>query len=127
MKNGTERRKKAVTEWIRFGIVALLLLSGVTVIFLSVLGVFRFHFVLNRMHCAAIIDTLGVLLVFAGLMVAADKPVYILKLLAVLAFIWIGSPISSHLVSRTEVLTDEEAKEHMDTEKDAGRDMDDIR
>ena len=89
----------------------------------TVFGVFRFRFVLNRMQCAAIIDTLGVMFILAALMLAADAPIFTWKLLGVLGFIWIGSPLSSHLVARMELRTDKTALEHMEhsegTEKDA--------
>ena len=42
----------------------------------SIFGVFRFRFVLNRMHCAAIIDTLGAMLLLLGLIVSAPEPAY---------------------------------------------------
>ena len=46
------------------------------------------------------------------------------KLLAVLLFLWIGSPIAAHLLSRMELLTDPDAKRHMgigaETEDDDG-------
>lgn len=112
-----------MSEWIRFGLCALLAACGIFVIFTSVFGVFRFRFVLNRMHCAAIIDTLGTLFLLASLMLAANAPVYGWKLLCILLFLWIGSPIASHLVSRMELRTDRTALEHMEhseeTEKDA--------
>ena len=106
-------------EWIRFIISALLILAGIGTIAVSVFGVFRFRFVLNRMHCAAIIDTLGVMFVIAGLMVAADASVYIWKLLGIFVFLWIGSPIASHLVCRMELLTDSDALRHMEHPQDA--------
>ena len=85
----------------------------------AVLGFYRFRFVLNRMHCAAIIDTLGSLLVMASLMVFAKVPVYLFKLLGIIAFLWIGSPVASHLVCRTELLTDKDAKNHIVVPKEA--------
>ncbi len=112
-----------MSEWLRFALCALLAVCGVFVIATSVFGVFRFRFVLNRMHCAAIIDTLGTLFLLASLMLAAHAPVYVWKLLCILVFLWIGSPITSHLVSRMELRTDKSALEHMEhseeTEKDA--------
>ena len=113
-----------MNEWLRFSLSALLALIGLFVIAVSVLGVFRFRFVLNRMHCAAIIDTLGALFVIASLMLAADAPAYVWKLLGILLFLWIGSPIAAHLVSRMELLTDPDAKRHVSilnqTEDDDG-------
>ena len=113
-----------MSDWVRFGLSALLAAIGLFVIGVSLLGVFRFRFVLNRMHCAAIIDTLGALFLLGALMLAADAPVYLWKLLAVLLFLWIGSPIAAHLLSRMELLTDPDAKRHLvigaETEDDDG-------
>ena len=112
-----------MSEWLRFTLCALLAACGIFVIFTSVLGVFRFRYVLNRMQCAAIVDTLGTLFLLASLMLAAHAPGYVWKLLCILLFLWIGSPIAAHLVSRMELRTDKTALEHMEhpeeTEKDA--------
>lgn len=103
-----------MSDWLRFGLCTLLCSFGVVVIATSIFGVFRFRFVLNRMHCAAIIDTLGALFLLGGLMLAADAPVYAWKLFAILLVLWIGSPIASHLVSRMELLTDPDALNHVE-------------
>ncbi|MBQ1772464.1 MAG: monovalent cation/H(+) antiporter subunit G [Clostridia bacterium] len=108
-----------ISDTVRLVIGAVLMAGGIAVILISVLGFYRFRFVLNRMHCAAIIDTLGSLLVMASLMVFAKVPVYLFKLLGIIAFLWIGSPVASHLVCRTELLTDKDAKNHIVVPKEA--------
>ena len=108
-----------ISDTVRFVIGTVLMTGGIAVILISVLGFYRFRFVLNRMHCAAIIDTLGSLLVMASLMVFAGAPVYLFKLLGIIAFLWIGSPVASHLVCRTELLTDKDAKNHIVVPKEA--------
>ena len=105
-------------ETVRYGIAALLMLCGVVSAGVSILGVFRFHFVMNRMHCAAILDTVSMAGIFGGLMVATGSLGYIPKLLAALVVLWVGSPIASHLVSRMEIATDETAQEHVKLEED---------
>ena len=107
------------SETVRFLIGTVLMVCGIAVLAISILGFYRFRFVLNRMHCAAIVDTLGSLLILASLMVFASAPVYLFKLLGVLAFLWIGSPVSSHLVCRTELLTDDDAEHHVVIPKEA--------
>ncbi|MBQ1409924.1 MAG: monovalent cation/H(+) antiporter subunit G [Oscillospiraceae bacterium] len=103
-------------EWFRFILTAVLLALGVGSILLSLLGVFRFRFVMNRMHCAAITDSLGALCIVAALAVAAGSWSYLPKLGLILVFLWVGSPLSSHLVSRLEISTDETVSEHMEEE-----------
>lgn len=115
-----------ISDTVRFVIGAVLMAGGIVVILISVLGFYRFRFVLNRMHCAAIIDTLGSLLILASLMVFADAPVYLFKLLGVLAFLWIGSPVASHLVCRTELLTDDDAKQFIVIPKEAEENEHDV-
>ena len=115
-----------MSETIRFLIAAILCAAGLSVILISILGVFRFRFVLNRMHCAAIIDTLGALILLLGLMTAAGAPAYVLKLMGILLFLWIGSPIASHLLCRMELLTDRDALDHMEHPEEAEEDPDAI-
>lgn len=98
-------------EWIRFGLAVVLLLAGVFVALTAVIGVFRLRFVLNRMHAAAMLDTLAILFVLSGLMLMAGASFVTLKLLLVIVFLWLASPVSSHLISRLEVTVDEQVKE----------------
>ena len=105
-------------DTIRYGIAAALMLLGVAAGAVSILGVFRFRFVMNRMHCAAILDTLSMAGIFGGLMVAKASLAFTPKLLAALVVLWVGSPIASHLVSRMEIATDETAAEHIKLEED---------
>ncbi|MBR3178789.1 MAG: monovalent cation/H(+) antiporter subunit G [Clostridia bacterium] len=98
----------------RFILCAILCAVGIFTILSSIIGVFRFRFVLNRMHCAALIDTLGSLFLFAALMIASPEPEYFWKLLSVLLLLWIGSPLASHLVSRMELATDKDALSFME-------------
>ena len=99
--------------WIRFSVTAVLFLCGMFFMAVSVAGVFRFKFALNRMHSASIIDTLGVLFMVAAVFVSTDLSMASVKLILIIAFIWIGSPIASHLVSLLEVDTEDELAEHM--------------
>ena len=54
---------------IRFVITAALLAAALGMVLVGVVGVFRFRFVLNRMHAASILDTFGIVLVTAALLV----------------------------------------------------------
>lgn len=105
-------------ETVRFILAAVLMLCGVIAGAISILGVFRFHFVMNRMHCAAILDTISMAGILGGLMVATGSMEYVPKLLAALMVLWVGSPIASHLVGRMEIATDETAAEHIKLEED---------
>lgn len=103
-----------MSEALQFGLSAAFLLLGAVIILLALFGVFRFRFVMNRMHCAAMIDSLGIVCILIGLMIASGQWSTIWKLLAIVMLLWIGSPIASHLVSRLEISTDETVPEHME-------------
>jgi multicomponent Na+:H+ antiporter subunit G len=49
-----------ILEWIRFLAGVGLLLVGMGIFVLQLFGVFKFKYVLNRMHAAAMGDTLGI-------------------------------------------------------------------
>lgn len=83
----------------------ILVILGVAVMLLAVYGTFRFKYVLNRMHSSAMGDTLGLLLVLAGLMVMSGVSALSFKMLAIIIFMWLASPVMSHLIARAEVLT----------------------
>jgi len=108
-------------EWIRFAITALLMVSGLFFCAIGVLGLFRFKYAANRMHAAAIVDTLGISLCMIGFAVSAPDLFSGLKILLVVVFWWLSSPVASHLLCRLEIETDEQRDEymtvHMDTLK----------
>ncbi len=99
--------------WIQFIVGAAMITAGAGVLALSVIGVFRFRFVLNRMHAAAMGDTLGILLVLGGLIVLSGFTALSLKLLLTIVMLWLTSPVSSHLIARLEVTTNEKLNEHL--------------
>lgn len=101
-----------VFEWIRFLVGAALLLAGVVIFLIEMVGVFRFKYVLNRMHAAAMGDTLGIGFCLLGLIVISGFNFTSLKLLLVVIFLWFSSPASSHLIARLEVTTNEDEEDH---------------
>ncbi len=102
----------AAIEWIRFLAGAFLLLFGLFIFLIEMIGVFRFKYVLNRMHAAAMGDTLGIGFSLVGLILMGGFTFTSLKLFLVIVFLWFSSPASSHLIARLEVSTDEEPEKH---------------
>lgn len=102
----------AVFEWIRFLAGAALMLCGLGIFVIEMIGVFRFRYVLNRMHAAAMGDTLGIGFSLVGLILMSGLNFTSLKLFFVIVFLWFSSPTSSHLIARLEVTTDEEKEKH---------------
>ena len=112
---------------LRFAAAAVLFGLAAAALVLSVTGVYKFRFVMNRMHAAAVIDAMAVFLVLAGLCFASGSLEYIPKLALVLVFLWIGSPIASHMVGRLEISTDDAIRDYMEQEDDTAGDYRDDR
>ncbi|MCQ5387117.1 monovalent cation/H(+) antiporter subunit G [Hungatella hathewayi] len=98
-------------QWIRFALSVACLVTGLVFMMLAVFGVNRFHRALNRMHAAAMGDTLGILFVFAGLILIRGFSMDSFKLLLVILFFWTAGPVSGHMISRLEAMTDEDLGE----------------
>jgi len=92
-------------EWARFILAALLMTAGLMTLLASTVGLFRFHYVLNRIHAAAKCDAFAVLLIFSSLMVILGRDIGSLKLILIVVFLWIANPVSAHLIARLEVAT----------------------
>ncbi len=104
-------------EWIRFFLTAALMILGLVFCGIGVYGVFKFKYAANRMHAAAILDTMGISLCMLGLAVSAPDLFSGLKLMLVIVFWWLSSPVSSHLLCRLEITTDEQRDEYMTVHK----------
>ena len=101
-----------ILEWIRFLAGVGLLLIGMGIFLLQLFGVFKFKYVLNRMHAAAMGDTLGIGVSLTGLILLSGFNFTSLKMALIIVFLWFASPVSSHLISRLEVVTNEHLAEH---------------
>lgn len=100
-----------VYEWLRFGVSALLVIFGLFVLGIATFGIYRLDYVLNRIHVAAKCDTLGIMLVLLGLIVGKAPLFPSLKILLVIAFMWLANPVSNHLIVRLEIVRNEKIKE----------------
>ncbi len=101
-------------EWLRFAIVALCMLGGMFTMIVAILGLYRFDFALNRIHSAAMGDTLSLFLFALGLVIAVGWNVVALKLAMVLVLQWLTSPLASHMLAQFEYHADEHLQEHID-------------
>ena len=73
---------------------------------------------LVQMHTAAIGDTLGIAFSMVGLMIFSGLNFTTLKMGMIVLFLWLSSPVSSHLIARLEITTDEKIDEYCEVEKD---------
>ena len=93
---------------IRFVLSAALTATGLFCLLSGVVGVYKFRYALNRVHAAALIDTVGILLMLLGVIIATGFTVASGKMLVVIAFLWLTSPVSGHLIGRMEVTINDE-------------------
>ncbi len=89
---------------------AAFLLLGAVTFAISVLGVLRFKYVLNRLHASAIADTLGTLLSVLGLIILRGFSFAAVKLILIVLFMWFTGPICTNRIAAAEVATDDEYK-----------------
>jgi multicomponent Na+:H+ antiporter subunit G len=98
-------------EWVRFIATAICLVFAAVMECIAVFGVYKFKFVMNRMHSAAIGDTLGLLLGALGLMILKGSRWFSYKMALVVLLLWMTSSISSHVIMRMEYSIDGKAVE----------------
>ena len=106
-----------ILEWIRFIVGAALLIGGLIVFGIELYGVFYFKYVLNRMHAAALGDTLGITLSILGAIVLSGFNFTSLKMTLVVVFLWFASPVSSHTIARLETSTNEKLEKECEIRK----------
>lgn len=82
-----------------------LLLAGCVVFIISVIGVFRFKYVLNRIHAAALSDILGTLFVIAGLIVLKGFSFVSLKYFLLLVVLWVTATVATNRIGKAEATT----------------------
>lgn len=99
-------------EWAQFITGTGFLLVGLGIFVVQLIGVFGFKYVLNRMHAAAMGDTLGLGSSLLGLMILSGFNFTTLKMGLIIVFLWLASPVSSHLIALLEVRTNEHLGEY---------------
>ena len=102
-----------IFEWIRFFIVAALLIAALISFASAVFGAYRFGFVMNRMHSAGIGDTLGIFFIVTALCIASGFNMDTLKLLLLIFFMWFTSPVSTHFLGQVEYYTNPDLSKHV--------------
>lgn len=63
------------------------------------IGVLRLPDVFTRLHASGMTDTMGAGLILTGLMLQAVPSLATVKLLLILAFLWMTSPVATHAVA----------------------------
>lgn len=97
-----------IVELIRLILMILFIGSGLFIFGVATFGLFKFDYILNRVHVAAKCDTLASLLIIVGIMLYIGFSFLTLKLLLVIVFLWLTNPVATHLVGQTEVITNKD-------------------
>ncbi|MCL2699413.1 MAG: monovalent cation/H(+) antiporter subunit G [Defluviitaleaceae bacterium] len=92
-------------EIFRFIAAALLIAGGVFILAVATLGLFRLHYVLNRVHAAAKCDTMGTMLILLGVCVLTGYSFATLKIIALIVFLWLTNPVAFFMIGRAEAQT----------------------
>lgn len=99
---------------LRFAGGMVFIVAGLIIFAIELYGVFKYKYCLNRMHAAAMGDTLGLSFSLIGLIFFFGFTFTTLKLLLIALFLWFSSPVSSHLIAALQVETDDELNEHLE-------------
>lgn len=76
-----------------------LLLGGSALMLIGGIGMYRLPDIYTRMHGAGIIDTLGAVMIIAGLMVQAGLTLVTVKLGLIVVFLMFTSPTTTHALA----------------------------
>lgn len=85
---------------LRLILTAALLAFGCFLMLSAAIGMLRFPDFYSRIHPAGKADTLGILFIFAGLIVHEGLSLVSLKLLIIIAFLLIASPTATHALAK---------------------------
>lgn len=90
----------SLVEWV----ASVLLVAGGFFVLVGGIGVLRMPDLYTRMHSASITETLGTMLLLAGLMLLAGWSLPTFKLLAILVFLLFTGPVAAYAVANTALI-----------------------
>ena len=108
----------SIVDFIRIALGTIFLFAGICVFIIEILGIFKMKYVLNRLHAAAMGDTLGLLLCITGLCIFSGFNFTTVKFILVIVLFWIASPVASHMTALLESYTNDRLKKHLHYEGD---------
>jgi multicomponent Na+:H+ antiporter subunit G len=95
-------------EWlwtVKSVLAAAMMIGGAFAMLVGSIGINRLPDFYTRTHAAANVDTLGILLFVGGLMVYEGWTINSGKLLLVVLFLLLTSPVASHALARRAMLS----------------------
>ena len=108
----------SIMEIIRLVIGTIFLIAGLVVFAIEIYGIFHMNYVLNRMHAAAMGDTMGLFFVMIGLCFYSGCNFTTLKIILAIILFWIASPVASHMTALLESYTNNRLSKHLTYEGD---------
>ena len=78
----------------------IFLVSGSLALIIGAIGLVRFPDFYTRLHAASVIDTLGCMLIIAGVLLQAGFSMVSVKLLLILLFILFTTPTATHALAK---------------------------
>ena len=79
-------------------IAGILLVIGISIACIATFGIFKFKYVLNRMHAAAMCDTLALMICLLGVSVLYGISYITLKLILIIIFLIEQTNVCTHKV-----------------------------
>jgi multicomponent Na+:H+ antiporter subunit G len=86
----------------------VLLLGGAFFTLVGGIGIIRMPDVFTRLHAGSVTDTMGAGLILTGLMIHEGISLTTVKLILVLVFLWLSSPVSTYALARAALRNGEE-------------------
>jgi multicomponent Na+:H+ antiporter subunit G len=91
-------------EIIQNGLAIVLMIGGILFMLVGGIGINRLPDFYTRAHAAGKVDTLGIMMFLAGMMVFEGLTINSAKLLLIVAFVAFASPVASHALARRAML-----------------------
>ncbi len=102
-------------------IAIILLILSVFFFFSAVFGLYRFRFTINKMHATAVGDTLGLVCAVVGVILLTGFSLTSLKLALIPVFAFLTSPVTTHLIAKTEIKYHGNTNGEYDVEEQVGK------
>ncbi len=98
----------------------LLMSLGGVFVFIGGIGALRMPDLYTRMHAASLTDTMGAVLIIAGVMLQAGASLASVKLAAILVFLLFTSPTSSNALASAALLSGLRTSEAVNWRREPG-------
>lgn len=88
-------------NWVQGGAAVVLVSLGILLMLTGSLGILRLPDFYSRSHATSKVDTVGIILLLAGLAVNQGMTQNAVKLLLAILFVGLANPVSAHALARS--------------------------